>query len=262
MNRLLTLAFVVVIALIAVAVVHLFTQKGQDDKRTTEIIDGMIEACKQVSSYNYSMTVFSVSNGFFENSQVNIETLMKGDGFVDIRNKRMYTPLSINIKGFTAGNPVTSHSELEMYVIGNTLYSRAGNNWFRQELNGDVWSKTQLEQQNAIVKGAYARNTGIEELNGVEVYVIQYTPNPSNLVNYALEVMGKSSAQQGVETLRDYTVAQWISTKTLLPVKTMIKFTSISQNMTNTLGVVSEYKDFNSTMEIRLPEEAANATIL
>ncbi|MFH1126214.1 MAG: DUF6612 family protein, partial [Candidatus Altiarchaeota archaeon] len=195
-----------------------------------------------------------------EGANVDLESSINGSGMIDVVNRFMYTPVQIRITGSSNGSPVNTYTRIEMYVVNNTLYSKTGQMWIKQRLEEDSWSRTQLDQQSSIIKDAGVNLVGREEIRGEETYVLELSPNLKNLMDYAVEVNSKAQPTGTTnESVEEYAITEWISAKTFLPLKTVNTLTLLSENVTTTIEVTTEYYNYNKLVEDKLPYEAENA---
>lgn len=253
----------VVILLLAAAALLLMDQNGPDNiDNVSEMRDKIVYESNKVSSYSYRSLVTTVSKGFLEDVKVDVKSVIEGNGSVDLENRFMYTPVSINIVGYSGGTSIKTESRMEMYISGDTLYTKAKRVWVKQKLKGDSWNKTQLKQYSDAVENAYVKLIGTEELGGEPVYVLEFKPGLDEFMDYAVELKGNApslDAKLSEETIRGYTIMAWVSTESLLPLKTTTEFTLVSGDVTTTMKVVNEYYDYNKPVNPQLPEEVASA---
>jgi hypothetical protein len=258
---------VIVFVLLAAAVIGLvfMNQQGFDREKEApkapKIRDTSIEEVGKVSSYAYSSTVETDSNGLLDDSPINVKTLMEGNGTIDLKKKLMHTIVNIAVGGSSGGNPIKTNSQTEMYVVGGSLYSKAGILWVKQPLGEDAWSKTQLDALKEAVRNANVSLAGIEMVNGKPAYLLEFRPDMDALMGYSVEIRGNTPLPRGGrETIGEYSIREWISTESLLPLKTESRLLILSGNVTTNMKVVTGYHDYNKQFELNLPEEAANAT--
>lgn len=252
-------------ALIVVALgIILMTQIGANkEKRTNEIRDKSLEESSKISSYSDSKVIRVSSKGFLD-GEFDVRILIQGNETIDLDKQFMHAMSTSNITGYSADGPIRTEYEQELYVVNNTLYSKAEQTWVKQTMKEDSWSKTQLDQQIDVTKNAGVELMGTEEVNGKSAYVLEFKPDLNALMAYAIEVSktGGSAPSPGgesKESIKEYTITEWISTETFLPLKTTDEFTLESENITTTMIVTTEYYGYNSPINSELPEEVANA---
>lgn len=251
------LASLLIIAVVALLVVGVGFYR---EKKAVEVRDRSMAASGNVSSYFYTMIVSTKTKGVVDGATVDIAGSIAGNVSVDMEERFMYSPVSINIRGFSDGEPVATKSEMEMYVVDDTLYTQVGGMWAKRRLDEDAWGRTQLKQQEKVIEGAGVRLAGSEMLHGVEAYVLEFKPDVKDIMDYAVEVSGNiPTAEEGGDRVEGYTVREWISTDNFLPLKTVTDFTMVSGDVTTAMSITVEYYDYDKPVALELPEEAAGA---
>jgi hypothetical protein len=242
-------------------------------------------------TYTQSMQmVFEVTGG---SKPGNVTTSGVTTGSTNLVTHEDHSTSNINMSTDKAGVAGTQHQSYnestDTYIIGGWMYEKLsvpgiGDQWYKTKLHEDAWnSQNQLGQQGESLKTA--RNViklGTEKVDGVDCYMIQYTPGINSSIKLGLLIelntfFDLNSTRLDVNSLdwgniiKYCSVKVWISKDKYLVVKSYadISFEILPQDIVNTtidmdritMNVSSQIKDYdhNKPVDIQLPPEAQNA---
>ena len=232
-----------------------------NEKKAPEILDSSLSAREKASSYAYAILLKADSAGFMGGTPITVNSSIQRVGRVDMDKKFMYDAVSEDVVGVPEGLISSRHARAESYVVNTTLYLAVNATWFRQELTEDVWTQTQLQQEGNVIKDANVKLVGTEDVQGENAYVLEIKPDLNAMMAHASESGSAQLLNQPLsnERVQEYTIKEWISTESLLPLKAVNTFTLASDNITTTIKGSVEYSNFNKPISTELPREAENA---
>jgi hypothetical protein len=231
-------------------------------KTASEIRNASIAAQESVYSCSYNSTSRTDSTGVMDGSPMTINGSVFMKGRVDLNKKFTYSYISSDIEVFSGKNFTREQRAYETYIVNTTLYTGAEGVWMKQDLGEDVWSGMTLQQEVDVINDTNVRLVGTEDVLGEKAYVLEFKPDLAVLMVYANEIGGKMPSfgeRLSGESVRDYTIKEWVSTETLLPLKSVNVFTLTSEDINTTMTVISEYYDYDKPVNTQLPEAAASA---
>jgi hypothetical protein len=252
----------IALALACAILLALYYINFSGSKSAAEIRDNRVIESEKASSYSYSTAFNAVASGYVKGAKIEFKSSMEGSGVIDLKKRFMYTPVSVKVDGSSDQNPIKIRSNMEMYVVNNTLYTKFGEGWIKQELNEDTWKRTQLNGQTSVVKNASVKLSIIEDYKGKSAYVLEYKPGKKELTDYLVGVTGNAplvNVDLANPVIMDYNITEWISTESYLPLKTLNKFTIVSGGISTNISILTEYYDYGKVINEKLPEGFSNA---
>lgn len=179
---------------------------------------------------------------------------------------------------------------VDVYVIDGWQYVKTnvpgeGYQWFKQKFSDDAWtSEYQVNPIAELLKAAHnITKLGDEKVDGVDCYIIQFTPDMNATVKSDLATELGGFVMQALSAFFDfnnldlgkmvksYSVKEWITKDGYLPVKAYseISVKILPQDLGNTtvdmdkmtinISAQIKYYDYNKPVVIQLPPEAQNA---
>lgn len=250
------LAFLLALAVIALLAFGWRLYAGKND---SWIRDRSEAASSRVSSYFYTMSVSSKTAGVIEGAEVDIVGSMAGNVSIDLERRFMHGRVKVNVSGSSGGEPIATYSEIDVYVVNETLYSQAGGFWVKQKLGEEAWGETQLSREGKATESAEVRLAGVEAIREVECYVLEFKPDVKAMSDY-VEISGNTPSEGDAgEEVEGYAVREWVSTESFLPLKTVTEFTVKSGGVKTEVNVNVDYYDYGRPFAMEIPREALEA---
>jgi len=249
--------------LIAIGIVILLASQviKTGDRKATDIRDSSLSAREKVSSYGYNIAIQTDSMGFIGGNPITVNGSTRREGVIDMEKKFMHETVSEDVIGIPEEVIPSRHTRAESYVVNTTLYLKVEDTWLQQEMTEDVWNQPNLQQKGSVIKGANVMLIGTEDFRGEQAYVLEIRPDLGILMAQVAETGSTPFLNERLsnEQVQEYVIHEWISKESLLPLKSINKFTLASDNVTTTMSVLAEYYDYNKAVNTELPEEAADA---
>jgi len=134
-----------------------------------------------------------------------------------------------------------------------------------------MWTKGEmpwvcsLEQAVDLLKVSQIDILRVEEVNGVEIYVIKVVPDLGKLWEIMMTTiiapgMDLDPVAMGIdleEMFDKITMKTWVCRDTFLPVKDQSEMTMVLEGMEKEMSTISQFHSFNEPVTIQLPAEAA-----
>ncbi|HEY41193.1 MAG TPA: hypothetical protein G4O18_04965 [Dehalococcoidia bacterium] len=248
-----------------------------------EIINAVFESMSDMKTYQFQsdMLMSAAGEAGHESFEMNMD--MTFAGAVDIENRQMGADILMWMEVPGEGN---MDMGMAMYVVDGMAYTKVDffgeDMWMKSAVTDEVWCEMSqtvdmVESYVGLLEVAQVRVTGIEDVGGVDCYVLEVTPDMDQLWQLAMQQvettdMGISIPAEGLlsEMFRDFSVKQWVSTETFYVHRIVIE---MSMEMTpDAMGLPDEYgtlsmdismymlvHDYNQPVSITLPAGAASA---
>lgn len=249
-----------------------------------EIIDAVIESMSDIKTYQFDSSMMMDATGEVGCESFEMTMDMTLVGTVDIENKQMGADISM-------GAEIPGEGDMDvgmaMYVIGDTAYTGMDffgfdSTWVKMEVTDEVWDDMSqmvelIEPYVDLLEAAQVRVTGIDQVAGVDCYVLEVIPDIDQLWQLAMQQaeatdMGMTLPTEELlsDMFRDFSVKQWVSTETFMITRVLI---DMSMELTpKDMGVPDEdgilrmdiimyllVHDYNQPVSIELPPGAENA---
>jgi len=128
-----------------------------------------------------------------------------------------------------------------------------------------LWSKMQmpwmcpLALSIELLKVSVVEVVGVEQVNGVESYVIKITPDLGKLWELMMKMNPGMVPPEPLLDIRVISMKQWIARDTFLPIREQLQMTMVFEGMETETTIISRYHSFNDPVTIQLPPEAEGA---
>lgn len=185
-------------------------------------------------------------------------------GVVDEANHRMAMDMSVTVQQ-SGRDPQTT--EVRAFLISDNLFTgtlSTGQQWTwqKQALGPGSWNnQTALDQSRELLEGSRRKLVREEEVNGVECYVVELTPDVDQFwERLAGSLTGDaSSLVNSKEAVTGLGATQWIARDTHLLAKMawQANLHLAQENMDMVILVEMAIHHINEPVDITLPPEAA-----
>ncbi|HEY31497.1 MAG TPA: hypothetical protein G4O10_00135 [Dehalococcoidia bacterium] len=249
-----------------------------------EVIDAVIKSMSAVSTYQFDSSMIMSTAGETGCASFEMTIDMTLMGAVDIENRQMEADISMGAEIPGQGD---MDVRMEMYVIGDTAYMKMDSfgfdpMWVKMEVTDEVWGEMSqmvelVEPYVDLLEAAEVRVTGIDEVAGVDCYVLEVIPDMDQLWELAMQQaevtdtgMPELTEKLLSEMFRDFSVRQWVSTEMFFITRVMIdmsvELTPEDMGFPGEDGVLRMdivmyllAHDYNQPVSIELPPGAENA---
>ena len=252
---------------------------------TQEILSNTTSAMEKIDSYKiaYDMVLDMEIVGGEQAMKIAMDGT--GTGAMDVINKKMQMALDLNAEIPGAGtSQVKMTMTMEMYMVDGWMYTKmtipmAGEQWTKTKVEGNEISQDQLAQLLQLMKSTIQTTlTGTEKVNGIDCYVLQITPNMTELWQWMMSQQGSNLAgnvdlsQFDISKLiKSYELKYWISKTNFNLIKAKADMSmdvdpaalgaSVDdfERMTMLIDLDMIFSDYNKAVDIQLPADAVNA---
>ena len=245
-----------------------------------ELLEKMAEAFRGVETFRIDMEMTMDMDMEMEiempkdmetvRKAIEKSSLSQSASQVDLINQRMMmTTTSKTTMSLMPGVPEkVMEMEMEMYLVDGTMYMKTAMlgmppMWMKSEV---PWVCS-LEQAIGLLKVSQIDILRVEEVNGVESYVLKVVPDLGKF----REIMGGAMTVPGMdldleamgidleEMFQEITMKSWVCRNTFLPVKDQSQMTMVLKEMEMEMSMMSRSHSFNEPVTIELPAEAREA---
>ncbi len=254
-----------------------------DEKPSAEELKAMmIESVEDVETAAFAVDMeqtIKVTNNSETNRTLrtmSFETKSGGEGALNVTDRAMKMTTTTTTSSEETGEVV---SEMEMYMKGDTMYTKIDGNWTRMPgLPEDMWDQqNQVRTQAELLNSSEIELAGSEKVNGEAAYKVKVIPDMETFTMILNQQMGSMPlyAMNITEIFEDSEMewTTWISKETHLPLKNQValKMTLTSDMMGLPVGEMGEidmeiesdstvtYSNYNEPVVIEVPDEAMAA---
>lgn len=248
-----------------------------------EVVQDALAAQAGSSSYRMVVKLDASAQGTMSGSALNATLSGTVDCLFDQANKKMKGQAEADIN-VTGEQPMAFKAGAEVYVVDNYTYMQAtvmgmSQEWTKQALPADFWQSLASDNfQMALLTSVEAEYLKEEKVGGVTCYVLDLTPDVSQLQQMLQQMLSDGSSNQGTDSeipnlesfVKSMSFKVWIAKDTSFLTQTKIELTlSITpealgqpangESLTIALDLTINASDFNQSVSIQLPDEAKNA---
>jgi hypothetical protein len=248
-----------------------------------EIIGAVVESMSDMKTYQFQSDMLMSAAGETGSESFEMNMDMTLSGAVDIENRQMGADILMWME-------VPGEGDMDMgmavYVVDGMAYTKVNffgeDMWMKSAVTDEIWGGMSqmvdmIEPYVGLLEAAQVSVTGIEEVGGVDCYVLEVTPDMDQLWQLAMQQVeatdtGISVPTEGLisEMFRDFSVTQWVSVETFFVHKVVIdmtlEMTPDAMGLPDEDGMlrmdISMYMlvhDYNQPISIILPAGAASA---
>jgi hypothetical protein len=273
-----------VLMLVLLAVLALVGCGNTETKVSADkVVQDALAAQAEASSYRMVVTLDASAQGTMSGSAMNATLSGNIDCLFDQANKKMKAEAEADID-VTGEQPMAFDAEAEVYVVDNYTYMQAAvmgmsQGWTKQALPDDFWQSLASDNfQTALLTSVEAEYLKEEKVGGVTCYVLDLTPDVSQLQQMLQQMVSGGASTQGADSeipnlesfVKSMSFKVWIAKDTSLLTQVKVELNlSITpealgepangENLTITLNLTMNASDFNQSVSIQLPDEAKNA---
>lgn len=288
-------AIAVIVAVLVITIVLLYPSAQPPEEDTTspqspagvpismeELVGKMSKATESLSTetmdFEGSMEM-EMSGGSYDALGGGSLTFdIDGNAEFDYANKKSRIIMNIDspFLSFYGGG----EQEMTIYLIDSVIYvlsqsPSTEDQWIRMEMEGDIWSETQINSQmTEVFEFVEGRAIGDEVINGKSTYIVEITPDIRKIMEYIMDfqLVGypSSDLDEQIELIEDsiksLSLRMWVGTDDSLLYKIDLSMdmefvdesTSGYEKVTFSADLVAEF-DHNVPVDIQLPTAAENA---
>jgi hypothetical protein len=242
----------------------------------------MIESVEKMETVTFSTDTDQVIK-VINNSETNrtlrtmtFETRSAGDGVLNVTDRAMKMTMTTTTISEDAGEIV---SEMEVYMKGDTMYTKVDGNWTKMPGMPEVmWDQqNQVKSQAELLNASEIELVGSEKVNGEDAYKVKVVPDTETFTAILNQQIGSmplytmNMTEIFEETETEWTT--WISKGSHLPLKTQValEMTITAGMMGVPVGEMGEidmeiesdstvvYSNYNEPVVIEVPQEAMAA---
>ena len=249
-----------------------------------EIISSVIESMSDMRTYQFENNMIMNMTGEAGCQSFEMNMDMTLIGAADIENRQMGAEM-------TMGAEMPGQDDMDMgmsvYVVDDTVYAQMSffgfdDVWMKSEITDAAWGEMSqmvemVEPYVELLEAAQVSVTGIEQVAGIDCYVLEVIPDMDQLWQLAMQQAEMTDTQIPAPTadlisemFRDFSVKQWVATDTFFITRVVI---DMSVEMTpEELGFPDEegvlrmdillyllVHDYNQPVSITLPPGALYA---
>jgi len=249
-----------------------------------EVIGAVVESMSDIRAYQFESNMIMSVAGETDGESFEMTMDMTLIGAVDTESRQMGADI-------TMGAEMPGQDDMDMamavYVVDDTVYTNMdffgfGPTWVKSEITDEAWDEMSqmaelVEPYVELLEAAQVRVTGIEQVAGVDCYVLELTPSMDQLWQLVMEQAEMTDTEMPSPTedfisemFRDFSVKQWVSKDTFFITRVVI---DMSVEMTpEEMGFPDEdgvlrmdilmyllAHDYNQPVSISLPPGAAYA---
>lgn len=245
-----------------------------------QISSNTIENCTTLQTFRATQTgqeVIEVTGG---SNPGNFTLLSNSAGTSNSLAREMQYTSDISM--YISGVEGKQNGSGDIYIMGGWIYMKVsvpgeGVQWLKQKLSDDIWlSENQVAQQAQILRTSHNPiKLGSEEVNGVDCYIIQVTPEINTLIKSGLaEQLSEYGDVKNLDwgqVVKYNSAKVWIAKDKYLPTKfywdisleilpqELGKTTNYFDKIAINITFQMKFYDYNQPVVIQLPPEAQNA---
>ena len=249
-----------------------------------EIIDNMVKAMDEVETYrqdtDVTMQLYFMAEDVPSFSPLDIDVELNAVTAHDLVNNNMETVMDVVIAG---ADDDSIKVEIATYLIDMTMYVMVdfpivSPMWTKSEIPGMYTQQIDNFQTLAeVLQMAGMEITGTERKEGINCYVLELTPDISQIFNSLMGLAGEYDAEYSESDLEvideifsDFSVKIWVAHDTYrvvyADINIQMEFSPETVGVRAGEGIFSldttirmHYHDYNRSVKIDLPPEAEDA---
>lgn len=272
-----------VLLLVLLAVLALVGCGGSETKvNADEVVQKALAAQVEASSCRIVVTLDASVQGTQNGSPLDAKLTGNIDCLLDQANKKMKAQAEADIN-VTGQQPI--NADADIYVVDNYTYMQTSmmgmqQGWTKQALPENFWQSLATDNfQTALLNSVEAEYVKEDKINGVTCYVLDLTPDVSQLQQMLQGMFANQTGDQGSQTklpnlkdlIKDMSFKVWVAKDTSFLTQAKIELTvnitpealgqpANGDSLTVTVNLTMNASNFNQSVSIQLPAEAQNAT--
>jgi hypothetical protein len=266
------------LALMVVAFSGCVEEKPSSEELKAMMIESVEDVETAAFSVDMDQTIKVINNSEKDRSlrTMTFETRSMGDGVLNVTDRAMKMTTTTTTSSEETGEIV---SEMEMYMKGDTMYTKIDGNWTRMPgMPEDMWDQqNQVRTQAELLNASEIELVGSEKVNGEEAYKVRVVPGMETFTMILNQQMGSmplytmNITDIFEESEMEWTT--WISKESHLPLKNQVSMEmALTSDMmglpVDEMGEIEMeiesdstviYSRYNEPVVIEVPEEAMAA---
>jgi len=278
------MAGLIVILVIVAAMIFSGCVEKEQELSAAEIKAMVLANAGEIDTYKFDLNMAMKMLKGNETGETEMTAISNGCGVVDLVDKKM--KLNLNTSTERPKTEVPESTEMEMYLVNNTLYLKMGLGipqlpvqWTKREMPDEFWaSQNQLGLQMELLNISEVELLEDERVNGVDCYVLKIVPDMNKFWDSTMAAAMNKSAQSlapGVDLkkmLKSISSKEWIAKDTTYPMKTQMAISLVVSSddlaipetnekitMTDYEEIEMRFYDYNKPVSIEFPEVAEGA---
>jgi len=243
-----------------------------------EMKSRIIEANKEVNSYEFDVNYTQTSYLDSERNPLKIIISTEGHGKSDKKNKLFY----IKTKSVSDMMEMKLDFDSETYVVGDDVYTKVFDVWGRRKASEKIWrDDDQIRKMVELIENSSLREMNDRRLQKDGFIIMRIKPDLRNLLEFMMKLQGDTSNKlmgqinKVDDIIDEFAMTAWINKKTYIIEKMMLNMKATitakdvigganqkeKENSTLTLRLEYdlEFRNINEAVKIILPEEAKDA---
>ncbi len=266
------------LALMVVAFSGCVEEKPSSEELKAMMIESVEDVETAAFSVDMDQTIKVINNSEKDRSlrTMTFETRSVGDGVLNVTDRAMKMTTTTTTSSEETGEIV---SEMEMYMKGDTMYTKIDGNWTRMPgMPEDMWDQqNQVRNQAELLNSSEIKLVGSEKVNGEDAYKVKVVPDMETFTMILNQQMGSmplytmNMTEIFEESEMEWTT--WISKESHLPLKNQVSMEmALTSDMmglpVDEMGEIEMeiesdstviYSNYNEPVVIEVPEEAMAA---
>ncbi len=254
-----------------------------------ELMENVLLADADVETVKFDMDMIMKMDGDMMGQSYGMDMSMNGEGVMDNVEKKMKMEMDMSMDMDMGGmGDMDMDMDMEMYLIGDTMYMKMSEmmgmpeQWMKMDA-GNTWEdQDMVAQQTDLLEHADLSISNGGKVNGEDTYKVVIVPKD---LRSLYESMGSSLGMtEGLGTglpsdidmdefedmIKDFSVTQWYAKDTYFPMKAEMDITMVMTSdaagmegmggdMNMEMEMTINFKDYNKSVSIELPNDARNA---
>lgn len=164
--------------------------EGLAAEEIAQIVEGVGDSEMDTCTFEMDISGNIDVDAFGESMEMNING--GGKGCLDNVNQEMCMPLTVTMNAdIPFAGPMNEVMSMEVYVVDGWMYTKSNGEWTKMELPQDMWEEQSgsmpIGELTDLLDLVELEHKGSEEINGVDCYKFQATPDLEQMVDYMLE---------------------------------------------------------------------------
>jgi hypothetical protein len=234
---------------------------GAPEVNVDEVIANSLAAQAGVTTYKLEMSSMEYTYG--QSGILTVETTVSIDtsATVDLTNEEMEIDMTMTIAA-TGQDTVTT--QMRVFSVGDYLYTGTASSsqdwsWTKEPVPSGYWDDQEsLGQQLQFLEGSHRRILREENIDGVDCFVLQLTPDLDQLWSVMTQSWTgeMNNVTNPIDVIKGCSVTWWVAKDTSLLAKGVVQMNLDLTSDDMVVLVEMKFHDYNEPISINLPSEA------